>query len=100
MEHQLTSSGSAASSSSSSDVFAYVAALLHQDSRLWMSSSGNITQQVKEALAEVDRKLLLVESLPDRISREKPEDVAGPLLQLHGTALSTSTTRSGVMLKF
>ena len=99
MEHQLTSSGSAASSSSSSDVFAYVAALLHQDSRLWMSSSGNITQRAKEALAEVDRKLLLVESLADRISREKPEDVAGPLLQLHGTTLSTSTTRSGVTLE-
>ena len=98
MEHQLTSSGSAGGDSSS-DVFAYAAALLHQDSTLWMSSSGNITQRAKEALAEVDRKLLLVESLADRISREKPEDVAGPLLQLHGTTLNSSTSTRSVTLE-
>jgi len=32
----------------------------------------------------VDRKLILVEGLSERISREKPEHVAAPLLKLHG----------------
>ena len=33
---------------------------------------------------EVDQKLILVESLSERISREKLEHVAAPLLKLHG----------------
>ena len=47
-------------------------------------------------MAEVDRKLALVESLAERISREKPEDVAGPLLRLHGYQVTShdATTRS------
>ncbi len=48
------------------------------------NSSTNIQQKAQEALSEVDRKLALVESLSERISREKPEHVAGPLLKLHG----------------
>lgn len=45
-------------------------------------------QRAEEALGEVDRKLALVESLAERVSRTSPEAVAGPLLRLHGYALS------------
>lgn len=72
--------------------FAYAAALINADSynadELWSSSDsslgGNVQQKAKDALSEVDRKLALVESLSERISREKPEHVAAPLLRLHG----------------
>jgi len=72
--------------------FAYAAALINADSysadALWTSSDstlgGNVQQKAKDALSEVDRKLVLVESLSERISREKPEHVAAPLLKLHG----------------
>ena len=52
-----------------------------------MSSSGEYRQRASEALAEVDRKLALVDSLSQRISRDAPEKVAGPLLRLHGFEL-------------
>ena len=72
--------------------FAYAAALINADNyngdELWTSSDsslgGNVQQKAKDALSEVDRKLVLVESLSERISREKPEHVAAPLLKLHG----------------
>lgn len=47
-------------------------------------SGGGVQKRATEALAEVDRKLALVESLADRIARERPEEVAGPLLRMHG----------------
>ena len=47
-------------------------------------SGGGVQKRAAEALAEVDRKLALVESLADRIARERPEEVAGPLLRMHG----------------
>ncbi|KAL7540572.1 hypothetical protein ACHAXR_012542 [Thalassiosira sp. AJA248-18] len=58
----------------------------------WMTSSGEYRQRATEALAEVDRKLALVESLSQRISREAPEEVAGPLLRLHGFELLPSSS--------
>ena len=72
----------------------YAAALLHDsfsgdDSSGWMTSANSeYRQRATEALAEVDRKLMLVESLSQRISREAPEEVAGPLLRLHGFELA------------
>jgi hypothetical protein len=44
----------------------------------------DIQENAKEALTEVDRKLSLVQSLAEHISKEKPQHVAAPLLQLHG----------------
>lgn len=80
--------------------FAYAAALINTDksknilinnnsnAELWTSTdssiAGDIQQKAKDALSEVDRKLIIVESLSERISREKPEHVAAPLLKLHG----------------
>jgi hypothetical protein len=46
--------------------------------------NANVQQKAKDALVEVERKLTLVTSLCERISREKPEHVAAPFLQLHG----------------
>lgn len=81
--------------------YAYAASLLHDDGSSapsnnggWMSSSGEYRQRATEALAEVDRKLALVESLAQRVSRDSPEKVAGPLLRLHGFELSESSERS------
>ncbi|KAL7427230.1 hypothetical protein ACHAXH_000576 [Discostella pseudostelligera] len=64
----------------------YAAALLHDNST---SSSGGYRQRATEALAEVDRKLALVESLSLRLSREAPEEISGPLLRLHGFELAS-----------
>lgn len=41
-------------------------------------------QRAEEALGEVERKLALVESLKERVSRTSPEAVAGSFLRLHG----------------
>lgn len=78
--------------------YAYAASLLHDDGSSassnnggWMSSSGEYRQRATEALAEVDRKLALVESLAQRVSRDSPDKVAGPLLRLHGFELSASS---------
>ena len=52
----------------------------------WMTStaSGEYRQRATEALADVDRKLALIDSLSQRITRESPELIAGPLLRSHG----------------
>ena len=47
-------------------------------------SAGGVQKRATEALEEVNRKLALVESLADRIARERPEEVAGPLCRMHG----------------
>lgn len=72
----------------------YAAALLHDSSSsssttISASSSGGYRQRATEALAEVDRKLALVESLSLRLSREAPEEISGPLLRLHGFELES-----------
>ena len=82
-QNKDASSSASASSSSSS-------------SAKWMTSSGGeYRQRATEALAEVDRKLALVESLSVRISREAPEMVAGPLLRSHGFELATASIAGG-----
>ena len=92
----------AATSTETDDAaYAYAAALLHDEGTNaangggWMSSSGEYRQRAAEALAEVDRKLALVESLAQRVSRDSPEEVAGPLLRLHGFDLSKGGGSSG-----
>jgi len=47
------------------------------------------TTQATLALRQVEGTLRLIQQLSQRISREKPEDVAGPLLRLHGYSLDT-----------
>lgn len=55
----------------------------------------DIQENAKEALSDVDRKLSLVQSLAEHISKEKPQHVAAPLLQLHGyTPYSTEEQKS------
>lgn len=65
------------SKNSEEAAFSYAAALLQ-------SEGGAVDQRASEALAEVDRKLMLVQSLAERVSRTSPDAVAGPLLRLHG----------------
>jgi hypothetical protein len=57
----------------------------------WMSStaSGEYRQRATEALADVDRKLALIDGLSQRITRESPESIAGPLLRSHGHEIVT-----------
>lgn len=69
--------------------FSYAAALLeNEDSSSHFDqhqhATAEVTQRATDALAEVHRKLALVESLAERVSRTSPEAVAGPLLRLHG----------------
>lgn len=77
--------------------YAYAASLLHDggstasQSGAWMSSSGEYRQRATEALAEVDRKLALVDSLAQRVSRDYPAQLTGPFLQLHGFELTESS---------
>jgi hypothetical protein len=76
--------------------FSYAASLLESD-------DGRDNQQcAEEALGEVDRKLALVESLAERVSRTSPEAIGAPLLRLHGHAIeeededeSTTTIGTG-----
>ncbi len=77
--------------------FAYAAALmLEEDASGGRSSSSSSSatsirdhqQRAEDALGEVGRKLALVESLAERVSRTSPEAVAGPLLRLHGHAVA------------
>ena len=72
--------------------FAYAAALLTPTSSSNMENTAinetEIRDRARLALAEVDRKLTLIISLAERVSRERPEDVAGPLLKLHGFGLN------------
>jgi hypothetical protein len=65
--------------------FSYAAALLEEE-----DASQDHRQRAEEALGEVDRKLALVESLAERVSRTSPEAVAGPLLRLHGYTIETT----------
>ncbi len=65
--------------------FSYAAALLEAE------SSKNHQQRAEEALGEVERKLALVESLAERVSRTSPEAVAGSLLRLHGYTIEESS---------
>eukprot|EP00980_Cylindrotheca_fusiformis_P001954 scaffold443_cov125-Cylindrotheca_fusiformis.AAC.3 len=58
--------------------FAYAASLLETN------DSRSHQQCAEDALGEVDRKLALVESMAERVSRTSPEAVAAPLLRLHG----------------
>ena len=66
--------------------FAYASALLENEE----ATHHEVTQRATDALAEVHRKLALVESLAERVSRTSPEAVAGPLLRLHGYSLGAS----------
>jgi len=88
--------------SNSDPAFAYAAALIYPDDygrtnnnnnnkdhhrqsdSSSLSMNAHVQQKAKDALVEVERKLALVTSLCERISREKPEHVAAPFLQLHG----------------
>lgn len=63
--------------------FSYAAALLEVD------DTKDHQQLAEDALGEVDRKLALVESLAERVSRTSPEAVAGPILRLHGYDIET-----------
>ena len=58
--------------------FSYAATLLQSE------GGGGVELRAVEALAEVDRKLMLVQSLAERVSRTSPDAVARPLLHLHG----------------
>jgi conserved oligomeric Golgi complex subunit 5 len=68
--------------------FAYSAALLQNE------EAGQVTQKATDALAEVHRKLALVESLAERVSRTSPAAVAGPLLRLHGYQLDNHQAKT------
>jgi conserved oligomeric Golgi complex subunit 5 len=70
--------------------FAYSAALLQNE------EAGHVTQKANDALAEVHRKLALVESLAERVSRTSPAAVAGPLLRLHGYQLDNPQAPSSL----
>lgn len=70
--------------------FGYAAALLEAE------NAKNHQQRAEEALGEVERKLALVESLAERVSRTSPEAVAGSLLRLHGYAVQESSDETEV----
>jgi hypothetical protein len=63
--------------------FSYAAAMLAAE------DTRNHQQLAQDALGEVERKLTLVESLAERVSRTSPEAVAAPLLSLHGHTIET-----------
>jgi len=69
--------------------FSYAAALLLENKNSTGRSVRDHQQKAEDALGEVDRKLALVESLAERVSRTSPEAVAGPLLRLHGHVVPT-----------
>lgn len=69
--------------------FSYAAALLLANNDSVGRSIRDHQKQAEDALGEVDRKLALIESLAERVSRTSPEAVAGPLLRLHGYAVAT-----------
>lgn len=79
-QHELHVSGK-----SEEAAFSYAASLLDNNTQ----DQHVVQQKAKEALTEVERKLALVESLAERVSRTSPEAVAGPLLRLHGYALES-----------
>jgi len=78
--------------------FGYAAALLQQDTTVHVGEQHKIQQKATDALQEVERKLALVQSLAERVSRTSPEAVAGPLLRLHGYTIAEEeegTTEGG-----
>lgn len=85
-EYQLHLSGK-----SEEPAFSYASALLENEE----TTHHEVTQRATDALAEVHRKLALVESLAERVSRTSPEAVAGPLLRLHGYSLDTPDNADG-----
>ena len=70
------------SSSPDQVAFPYAAALLEGKEPLGGLSSAK--HRADASLQDVERKLALVESLAVKLSRTKPEAVAGHLLRLHG----------------
>ena len=85
-EYELHVSGK-----SEESAFSYASALLQNED----STHLEVTQRATDALAEVHRKLALVESLAERVSRTSPEAVAGPLLRLHGYSLDAPKIEDG-----
>jgi hypothetical protein len=71
-------------------VFPYAAALLEKSGL----SSRQQLYGANQALLDVERRLALVESLAVKLSRTRPEAVAGHLLRLHGYQLESTTGRS------
>ncbi|GAX29534.1 hypothetical protein FisN_36Hh028 [Fistulifera solaris] len=68
-----------ASRSGDQVAFAYASTLLQKE-----GERGDTQQQADLALQDVDRKLILVQSLAVKLSRTSPEAVAGHFLELHG----------------
>lgn len=85
-EYELQVSGNPEES-----VFNYASKVLESEE----ATHHEVTQRATDALAEVNRKLALVESLAERVSRTSPEAVAGPLLRLHGYSLEASEDGDG-----
>lgn len=70
--------------------FPYAAALLAGD-----DERRSTKARADEAREEVQRKLTLVESLAVKLSRTRPEAVAGHLLRLHGYRLADDDNEEG-----
>lgn len=69
--------------------FPYAAALLQDDNDEADGGDKSDTKRRADvALQDVERKLALVESLAVKLSRTRPEAVAGHLLRLHGYEIS------------
>lgn len=68
-----------ASRSGDQVAFAYASTLLQKE-----GERGDTQEQANLALQDVDRKLILVQSLAVKLSRTSPEAVAGHFLHLHG----------------
>ena len=92
-ESEDGSGGSSGTGGQDGSAFSYAAALLGGGGASPLTSAamteeswsaGGVQKRAAEALSEVDRKIALVEGLADRIAREQPEEVAAPLLRLHG----------------
>ncbi|GKY92903.1 hypothetical protein MPSEU_000259300 [Mayamaea pseudoterrestris] len=80
--------------------FPYAAALLQLDEDGEQSNGntdkGSSTKDRADAcLQEVEQRLALVESLAVKLSRTRPEAVAGHLLRLHGYELDGTTEQEG-----
>lgn len=99
-----TATGSSGDNDDGTDhvAYAYAAKLLQEDAptsstsahRGGPSTSSSTKERADRALQDVGRKLALVESLAVKLSRTRPEAVAGHLLQLHGYDDPTSAVRA------
>jgi len=78
----ITKHGLHVSGRAEEHAFSYAADLLKEEEM----GADQQQQQAENALGEVERKLALVGSLAERVSRTSPEAVAGPLLKMHGFA--------------